>query len=659
MICLTAVLTHGLAIPGLGYYYDDWYMLWSGASRGASSLVPLFSTDRPFMGIIYSGFYRLIGDNIAGWHLFALLFRILGACAFYWILNLAWPTQKKNMFVLAGMLFVVFPGFLAQPNAATKINHLIGYSAALFSIAFTLHAATAQQARQKALSTAMAVLLLALYILLYEYMVGLEVMRLAILFWVLWQGKRGTVLATAQRIARIYIPYLAAIFLFLIWRLFIFDSSRGPTNTGRLVRSYLAEPVFMVLRLIFQTLKDFLSASLFVWFVQAYQYLSKASYAQIAVALLLATVVGLLAAGYLYSMRKREDAETDTLAPRAMIIIGAIIILGAVFPVVLSGKMLDLMDPYKGYALHPSAGVIMLILGLLLMTRPNLRSALLVALLVLSVTTQVLNIQKWAEFWQVQKNFWWQVTWRAPDINNNTLVMAYTPDAFLLQQEYEIWGPLNLIYRPGPYAWPLIQSEILNRDTAVELFKRSFLEPHVRDIYSPKYYSNFLLFSQPSATSCARAIDGRMPVYSASERGIVEKVGRYSNLGLIQAKASSHVPPPTIFGREPEHGWCYYFQKAELARQVGDWQSIGSIYDAASSAGLAAGDPTEYLVFIEGLVNSGRETEAAALAQERIELKSAAHFSICNSLSSAPVYPEAFGYRGRQIFALVCEDIDN
>ncbi|RPJ40398.1 MAG: hypothetical protein EHM21_14745, partial [Chloroflexi bacterium] len=46
MISLTAIITHGLMIPRLGYYYDDWYMLWSGASRAAESLIPLFSMDR-------------------------------------------------------------------------------------------------------------------------------------------------------------------------------------------------------------------------------------------------------------------------------------------------------------------------------------------------------------------------------------------------------------------------------------------------------------------------------------------------------------------------------------------------------------------------------------------------------------------------------------
>jgi len=135
MIFLTAVIVHGIMIPRLGYYYDDWYMLWSGASRGADSLITLFSMDRPFMGVIYSRFYRVIGDSILGWHLFTLALRIAGGIAFYWILTMAWP-KLKSLFVLSAMLFVTFPGFLAEPNAATKVNHLIDTALHYFLLHF-------------------------------------------------------------------------------------------------------------------------------------------------------------------------------------------------------------------------------------------------------------------------------------------------------------------------------------------------------------------------------------------------------------------------------------------------------------------------------------------------------------------------------------------
>src|SRR5215207_2177601 len=137
LILLTTVITYGVSIPKLGYYHDDWFVLWSGHVRGAESIISLFSTDRPFMGVIYSFVYRLLGDAVINWHLYALLWRFIGGLAFFWILRLVWPEQKYLTTVMA-VLFVVYPGFLSQPNANTKQNQLYGFGTALLSIALML-----------------------------------------------------------------------------------------------------------------------------------------------------------------------------------------------------------------------------------------------------------------------------------------------------------------------------------------------------------------------------------------------------------------------------------------------------------------------------------------------------------------------------------------
>jgi len=37
------------------------------------------------------------------------------------------------------------------------------------------------------------------------------------------------------------------------------------------------------------------------------------------------------------------------------------------------------------------------------------------------------------------------------------------------------------------------------------------------------------------------------------------------------------VMPEDIFGKEPPHTWCYYYEKAELARQAGDWEQVAKL----------------------------------------------------------------------------------
>lgn len=654
MISLTAIITHGLIIPRLGYYYDDWYMLWSGASRGVDSLIPLFSMDRPFMGVIYSGYYRLIGQNILGWHLFALLYRILSGIAFYWILSMVWP-KLKSLFVLSAMLFVVFPGFLAEPNAATKINQLLGYTAALFSIAFSIQSFKTNHRLWKFTCVIISMLLTALYLWLYEYMIGLEVMRLTLLYWMQWQGKRDALLAAAKKVVLAYIPSVFIMGLFLFWRVLIFESTRNATDLKGLVTGYRTSFLIMGLRLVFQAISDFFSASLFPWFLQGYHLLASANYQQILIALAVAAGVLTVAGGFIYLTRNLERAGSEEPSPFVLVLTGALITLGAVFPVVLSNRHIDLMDPYKAYALHPSAGAMIIVTGLAAMLKPRFRNTALIVLLGLAVVTQSLNNQYWADFWETQRNVWWQLTWRAPDIRDDTLVMAYLPSGYSYQQDYEIWGPLNMIYRPGPQHYPPIQSEVLNPDTLLNIGLGSVTDPHDRDIFIPRDFKNLLLISQPDSASCLHVIDGAMPAYSTSERLIVEKAGSYSKIDRIIASAAIKVPPKAVFGNEPAHGWCYDYQQAALARQTGDWKRIGNLYDITVSAGLKPADPSEYIVFIEGLVNLGRLNDASKIVNDAIKGNDTLKYSFCQSLASAPVYPTAFGYQRYQINKLVCK----
>jgi hypothetical protein len=40
-------------------------------------------------------------------------------------------------------------------------------------------------------------------------------------------------------------------------------------------------------------------------------------------------------------------------------------------------------------------------------------------------------------------------------------------------------------------------------------------------------------------------------------------------------------PPEHIYGEEIARGWCYYYEQADLARQVGDWERVTALGEAA------------------------------------------------------------------------------
>ena len=71
---------------------------------------------------------------------------------------------------------------------------------------------------------------------------------------------------------------------------------------------------------------------------------------------------------------------------------------------------------------------------------------------------------------------------------------------------------------------------------------------------------------------------------------------------------------PGIYGDEPKHRWCYYFQKAELARQRGDWERAAQLGEEAYASGDHPNDPTENFVFIEAYAHIGAWGNAKQLS---------------------------------------------
>jgi hypothetical protein len=658
LILLTTVITYGVSIPNLGYYHDDWFVLWSGQARGAESLIPLFSTDRPFMGVVYSVIYRFLGDTIINWHLYALLWRSIGGLAFFWILRLIWPNEKYLTTVMT-VLFIVYPGFLSQPNANTKQNHLFGFGTALLSIALMLQALKTDRRVWKIIYILISLLLTANYLWIYEYMIGFEGTRLILLGYVLFQRGVRNIRAFAREILKWIWPYWLVTAGFLYWRVFLFEGERNATDVSGLAGSYLSNFRYMSIRLLLETIKDFLDTSIFAWFVEPYHLFSLAAYSNLVFALFIAGLVALLVFLYTSWFKRTSGAEYNELeTPRLMkdfLWIGAIVVLLAISPVIFSDRQVDLYDPYKSYGLHPIGGVVLLVTGVVLMLQPRFRKWLLLALVGISVATQILNADYWEQYWDIQREMAWQLTWRAPDIQDDTLVMASISGGFNPQQDYEVWGPINLIYNPGFAKAPAIQAEVLNSDTVYNILRQEVKNNHVRDIRLHRDFNNVLLISHPSSFSCFQIIDGTLPVYSGNESLLLRQVGAYSHVDRIVPSGAAPVPSASIFGSEPARGWCYYYQKSSLARQTGDWEEISRLYDQVRELNLETNDKSEMIPFFEGLVNVGRYEDAKELYREQIKGQTEVRFPLCNTLANDPGYPPEFKYDYSKIYELLCK----
>ena len=92
-VVLFSVLSFGLLIPFLGFYWDDWPMIWFSYTQGPLGFPEVFSGDRPFLSLIYILTTSILKTSPLQWQLLGLFTRILTAMSFWWAFKQLWPDQ--------------------------------------------------------------------------------------------------------------------------------------------------------------------------------------------------------------------------------------------------------------------------------------------------------------------------------------------------------------------------------------------------------------------------------------------------------------------------------------------------------------------------------------------------------------------------------------
>jgi hypothetical protein len=633
-----------------GFYRDDWYQLWAGHALGADSIITLFSIDRPVMGFLYAGTYALFGESALAWNVYSLALRLAGALAFLWLMRQLWP-EERTAATTAAVLFVVYPGFLQQPNANTFSNQLTSYACAVASLALTVAAGRATARRSSIALTAAAILTGLANWLLYEYMIGLEGVRLVLLGLLAWRSEHGVKPAVRRTMAR-WLPYLVPLAAYLVWRMLLFKAFRAAVDVGGLLQQYTGSPLRMLGRVGVETVRDFIEAGLSGWLVPAYQLNAFANLTDSLVAFVLAGAA--IAAFVAYSRAERgarADAGTDAAKPKAareMIIVGGLSILMGALPVILAGRDVRWESGFDRYTLHLTLGISLLIVGTLLHFGRRPLPVLAFSLLIgLGVSTHYLNAVDWARAWEDQRQMWWQLTWRAPGLEPGTVLLMQTPD-FAFFEDYETWGPANLIYYPEARS-PILATEILTEHTAelVRLGTRD-VRGMRKLIEFPRDFNQSLLAVMPSRGTCLHVLESASPELPADSESLVRSMVDYSHAERIVTEVAPTIPPETIFGSEPEHTWCWYYETAALARQRGDWQAIAALGEQVEALGLRPLDRSEWMPFFHAYINLSLD-EPAELAAIWIRDREQIRHSLCDHLSQTYFVDEAAFLRGQEM----------
>jgi hypothetical protein len=652
LILVVTLLTYGILIPQLGFYRDDWYLFSTAQSHGPAGIIALFQIDRPLVGYLYAFGYQILGLSPLAWQVAALLIRLAGNLAFFWVLRLVWPERHVEMLIVA-LLFSVYPGFTVQPNAGVYITDLAASAAALFSFVLTIKALRSPRPVIQIPLSLLAGSLVLFYLGIFESAIGLEVARFGLVGYLIWRQNRAGIRAVLQRALKVDLLYLFLAGAFLIWRLLIFQSTRRSTNLAVLVGKYAALPVRSALSVFVETVKDVIETTVLAWVVPFYQDLATSNYRDLAIAVTLGVVVVTCILLVIGRSSPEAAVSQDDVPPfrnQHLIWLGTLIVVFTLLPIDLAGRNVLFADQWDRYTLYAAAGVAMVVGGFFFAyVDHSVRKFLLLVLIGMAVMVHYFSAASYRDSWTWQRDLWQQIVWRAPALQPGTMLFAIVPTAGF-EEGYEIYGPANMVYYPGQDV--VIGGEVLNSDTAANIELQKNREHYDRNVLVPDNYRNTLVAVYPSPKSCLHVLDGRkLELPGLLDKSLVADVGSYSRIDLIEAAATPAALPAFLGGGHPA-AWCAYYQRMNLARQQGAWQEVAQLSDEALAKGLTPDDVSEWMPALDAYATLGRIQDAKHAASI-IRSADAARSFLCLQLQRGAAYPPPYDYN--QVNQLLCQ----
>jgi hypothetical protein len=309
LITLAAAAAHLILASQFGIYKDSWFLLMGGHIDGPSKFFEIWSIDRPGVAYLFSSLYALVGDNLLAYNLIAVALRLAGALGFFWLLRLVWPNARFAT-MLTAILFVVYPGFVQMPNALEYTPHVTSIALFIFSVVLSVKAVQSRSRAAWAALTAGSMFLTVWYLFLMEYYIGMEGLRVALLFLLVAGQSTESVTRRLTAFARAYAPYLLTAAVFLYWRLFIFVNLRPSTDVQSMFGRFVQSPVYEGLTWISTLIKDLFETILLAWAVPPYQLIFSARLRDfVAAGLLGLAAAGLLLAAYWFFSRRAWQPE--------------------------------------------------------------------------------------------------------------------------------------------------------------------------------------------------------------------------------------------------------------------------------------------------------------------------------------------------------------
>ena len=616
LVLLIASAVAYLPLVGkIGFSNDDWYLMYDAHVAGPQIFHTVYSIDRPARAYVLIPLYSLFGENVLPYHLNLYLFHLLAALALFWALDMVWPRHRVSTFG-AALLFLIYPGFLSQPNPVDYQSQIISLFLGMFSIALTIKAILTPHIVPKIITTIVSILCGIAYLSLVEYFIGFELFRLMLILILVLRDEKLNWRQHLTIIFRKWLPFAAAPAAFLFWRLFFFQNERKATDVGAQVGQLLGSPLYKGLTWLIALFQDTIKIIFLAWAVPFHDLVFQLRLRDMLIGLAFAIFVVLVVAFSFSSLIGSEENQETTMYDwkKEAWLVGLISAIGGLVPVIVSNRQAD-FGGYSRYTLTGAeGGVLVLVVLLSYLKSARVRMVLFSMLVGIAILTHYANSVNAVNNSEAISNFWWQVFWRVPQFKDGTTLAIDYPQGGIAE-DYFIWGPANFIYSPEKQTTiPIsirLSGIVLTQDNVLRVITAHGQAGSAgRGYVSVQDFGSVTAIAQSTMDGCIRVIDGSSPELSSADAQNIMLSAPRSRINNVVLDQQAPTPPPTIFGSEPRHGWCYFYEKAELARQQGNWQMVDQLGEDASDQGFRPSDRIEWMPFLQAYVVLGELDQA-------------------------------------------------
>lgn len=631
LIAVITIVAYGLLLPLTGFYWDDWPFAWIAKFLGPAEFNPAFMPFRPFLGPIFYFTTSLIPTHPLAWQIFALVIRFLIGITAWWTFSQIFQ-QRKTLAYFAALLMLVFPGYSQHWVALTHINQeLIPFLFYLLSFGYTFKALRSQ----KRTDTVIAVLLQICGIFPTEYFFGIEGIRFFLLFFFF----QGILLERLTKTFKVWLPYLFIWALNAAWLFYYYKF--GPYQSYEVAAAQSPNLLYFLT----QALDALWKAGFYIWtqvLVLTFSTLrAPASF----------LTLGLVAISFIplrrFLLRSMPAEATDKPFAISLLIMGVFGILLGRLPSLAATLPLTLQSSYDRFMISIMLGSIMFLLGLMELFIKEHRKRVIIfsALVALGIGQQFFNANIFRRDWQKQGEIYWQMAWRMPALQPNTVLLTHQMPIDY-ETDLSFTAPINWMYAPNytradlPYIF-LYTEKRIGGSTLPALEEEVPITYPYRTVDFNSSLSNALVIYMPK-NGCLRVLDpqrGHTEIYDNIANEFTQAIALSKPSRIL---ASPSQPANPMFFPEPERNWCYYFTKAELANQMKDYQTSARLGNEAMASGFKPESPDEWAIFIESFAMNGEVNKALEVSNSALETDRKTFKAVCKAWE----YAQAQGSEG-------------